>query len=79
MRPEDCKFFANCSASICPLDPAFKNKIWLSEETETEEICRNPDFSKRQFIITQRKIKKLSKRAIRKETIISHTKCSIET
>ncbi len=65
MKPENCKFFANCSASMCPLDPAFKNKVWLSGETETEEICRNPDFSKMQFIITQRKIKKALKKSNR--------------
>ncbi len=63
MKPEDCKFFSNCSASLCPLDPEIKNKIWLSEETETEEICRNPDFSNMQFIITQKKIKKVRKRS----------------
>ncbi len=62
MKPENCKFFANCSASMCPLDLSFKNKIWLSRETETEEICRNPDFSNMQFIITQRKIKKVLKK-----------------
>ncbi len=60
MRPEDCKFFAYCSASICPMDLAFKNKIWLSGETE--EICRNPDFSNMQFIITQKKIKRVLKK-----------------
>ncbi len=63
MKPEDCKFFANCSAIICPLDPAFKNKICLSEETETEEMCRNPDFSNMQFIITQKKIKRVLKKS----------------
>ncbi len=62
---EKCKLFFNCSASLCPLDPEITNKIWLSEETETGEICRNPDFSNKQFIITQKKIKKALKKSNR--------------
>ena len=60
--PKDCKFFHTCSASLCPLDPDISKRIWLPEENDTEEICRNPEFSGLQFIITQKKIR----RALRK-------------
>ena len=56
--PKDCKFFHTCSASLCPLDPDFSKRIWLPEENDTEEICRNPEFAGLQFIKTQRKIVK---------------------
>jgi len=54
--PKDCKYFHTCSASLCPLDPDVSTKIWLPEENDTEEICRNPEFAGLQFIKTQRKI-----------------------
>ena len=56
--PKDCKFFHTCSASLCPLDPDVSKRIWLPEEDDTEEICRNPEFAGLQFIKTQRKIVK---------------------
>jgi len=56
--PQDCKYFHNCSANLCPLDPEISKKIWLPEEDDTEEICRNPEFGGLQFIKTQRKIVK---------------------
>jgi len=56
--PKDCKFFHSCSASLCPLDPEVSKKIWLPEESDTEEICRNPEFVDLQFIITQKKIRR---------------------
>jgi len=56
--PKDCKYFHTCSASLCPLDPDVSTKIWLPEENDTEEICRNPEFAGLQFIKTQRKIVK---------------------
>jgi len=62
--PKDCKFFHTCSASLCPLDPGVSTKIWLPEENDTEEICRNPEFAGLQFIITQKKIR----RALRNRT-----------
>jgi len=62
--PKDCKFFHTCSASLCPLDPEVSKRIWLPEENDTEEICRNPEFAGLQFIITQKKIR----RALRKRS-----------
>jgi len=62
--PQDCKYFHTCSASPCPLDPDVSTKIWLPEENDTEEICRNPEFAGLQFIITQKKIR----RALRNRT-----------
>jgi len=62
--PKDCRFFHTCSASLCPLDPGILTRIWLPEENDTYEICRNPEFAGLQFVITQKKIKK----ALRKRT-----------
>jgi len=56
--PKDCKFFHTCSASLCPLDPEVSKRIWLPEESDTAEICRNTEFSGLRFIITQKKIRK---------------------
>jgi len=56
--PKDCKYFHTCSASMCPLDPDVSTRIWLPEESDTEEICRNTEFSGLQFVKTQRKIVK---------------------
>jgi len=56
--PKDCKYFHTCSASLCPLDPDVSKRIWLPEEDDTEEICRNPEFADLQFIKTQKKIVK---------------------
>jgi len=56
--PEDCKFFHTCSASLCPLDPDVSKRIWLPEEDDTREICRNPVFAGLQFVITQKKIRR---------------------
>jgi len=57
--PQDCKFFHSCSASLCPLDPEVSKRIWLPEESDTEEVCRNPGFVGLQFVKTQRKIAKV--------------------
>ena len=62
--PKDCKYFHTCSASMCPLDPDVSARIWLPEESNTEEICKNTEFAGLQFIITQKKIRK----ALRKRT-----------
>jgi hypothetical protein len=56
--PKDCQFYHFCSANICPLDPLVTSLIWLPEEDETDEICKNPEFANLQFIMTQKKIKK---------------------
>jgi len=56
--PKDCKYFHTCSASLCPLDPDVSKRIWLPEESDTEEICRNTDFAGLQFVITQKKIRR---------------------
>jgi len=58
-NPQDCKFFHSCSAGLCPLDPEVSKRIWLPEESDTEEVCRNPEFAGLQFIKTQRKIVKV--------------------
>jgi len=63
-RPRDCRFFNSCDANLCPLDPMLKEMPWLPEETGQGEICRNPEFAKLQFVITQKKIRK----ALRKRT-----------
>ncbi|MEM3192857.1 MAG: hypothetical protein QXU98_07605 [Candidatus Parvarchaeota archaeon] len=59
-RPEDCKFFNSCSASLCPLDSKIREKIWLPEESD--EICRNKEFAGLQFVKTQKKIAKAVKK-----------------
>jgi len=56
--PQDCRYFHTCSASLCPLDPEVSTRIWLPEESDTAEICRNPEFVGMQFIITQKKIRR---------------------
>ena len=50
----ECKNFQRCSAPICPLDKNKNQRIWYSNEA----ICMRTDFSKLQFIKTQRKIKR---------------------
>jgi len=62
--PKDCSYYDNCSANLCPLDPIISRRIWLPEENDTYEICRNPEFAGLQFIKTQKKIRK----ALRKRT-----------
>ena len=57
--PQDCKYFHNCSANLCPLDLDLSKRIWLPEENDTEEICRNPEFAGLQFVITQKKIRRV--------------------
>jgi len=57
--PKDCRFFHTCSASLCPLDPDISKRIWLPEENDTYEICRNPEFAGLQFVITQKKIRRV--------------------
>jgi len=56
--PQDCKYFHNCSANLCPLDLEISKRIWIPSENDTYEICRNPEFADMQFIKTQRKIAK---------------------
>lgn len=55
---KECRFYERCGAQLCPEDKAsLKNCCWFADE----EICRNPDYSKFQFIKTQKKIAKKSK------------------
>ncbi|MEM3192967.1 MAG: hypothetical protein QXV17_13300 [Candidatus Micrarchaeaceae archaeon] len=61
-EPKDCKFFVTCSASLCPLDSGMKEKVWLPEESDKDEICRNKEFATLQFVKTQKKVA----RAVRK-------------
>jgi len=56
--PKDCRFFHTCSASLCPLDPDISKRIWLPEENDTYEICRNTEFAGLKFVITQKKIRR---------------------
>ena len=56
--PKDCPYYNNCSANLCPLDPEVSKRIWIPEESNTEEICKNTEFASLQFIKTQRKIVK---------------------
>jgi len=56
--PKDCKFFHTCSASLCPLDLEISKRIWIPSENDTDEICRNTEFSNLQFIKTQKKIRR---------------------
>ena len=56
MMPKDCKYFEQCSASLCPLDPELKLSVWYPEENGPDEICKNKEFSELQVIKTQRKI-----------------------
>ena len=56
--PQDCRYFHTCSASRCPLDPEVSTKVWLPEENDTYEICRNPEFAGMQFVKTQKKIRR---------------------
>jgi len=62
--PKDCPYYNTCSASLCPLDQDVSKRIWLPEENDTYEICRNPEFAGLQFVKTQKKIRK----ALRKRT-----------
>jgi hypothetical protein len=57
MIPEQCLFFNSCNAPICPLDEHKENVIWYSDEA----ICKNPEYSDLEFIITQKKIAKVNK------------------
>jgi len=57
MIPEQCSFFNSCNAPICPLDEHKENVIWYSDEA----ICKNPEYSDLEFIITQKKIAKVNK------------------
>jgi len=53
-----CKHFESCGAQLCPEDKAsLQNCCWFADE----EICRNSEYSKLQFIKTQKKIAKKSK------------------
>jgi len=61
--PKDCKYFHTCSASLCPLDPDVKTLGWYPDERDYDEICRNPEFKNVQFVITQRKIKRLLRKS----------------
>jgi len=64
-KPENCKFFNSypgCSANLCPLDPMVKTLGWYSDESDFDEICRNPEFENLQFIKTQKKIKKVRRK-----------------
>ena len=54
MTSEKCKQFDICSAPLCPADKESLTGIWYPEE----EICKNREFSKKLFIVMQKKISK---------------------
>jgi hypothetical protein len=54
---EKCPYFDFCNAPICPLDENKGKAIWYSHEA----ICKNPEYSGLEFIITQKKIAKVNK------------------
>ena len=51
-RPEQCRHFDSCSASLCPMDENLKSGIWYPEE----EICRLKNITG--WIKQQKKIAK---------------------
>jgi len=57
MIENKCPFFDSCDAPICPLDENKGKAIWYSDEA----ICKNPEYSGLDFIITQKKIAKVNK------------------
>jgi hypothetical protein len=57
MKSIECPYFDSCNAPICPLDENKEKAIWYSDEA----ICKNPEYSGLDFIITQKKIAKVNK------------------
>jgi len=57
MKAIECPYFDFCNAPICPLDEDKEKAIWYSHEA----ICKNPEYSGLEFIITQKKIAKVNK------------------
>ena len=57
MKAIECSYFDSCNAPICPLDKKKGKAIWYSDEA----ICKNPEYSDLEFIITQKKIAKVNK------------------
>lgn len=58
MTSPECKSFDTCSAPLCPLDPeSLQCGVWFS----TEEICRNREYGKLNWIKMQRKIARKTK------------------
>jgi hypothetical protein len=57
MKAIECPFFNSCNAPICPLDENKEKAIRYSDEA----ICKNPEYSGLDFIITQKKIAKVNK------------------
>jgi hypothetical protein len=57
MKAIECPFFNSCNSPICPLDENKEKAIWYSYEA----ICKNPEYSCLEFIITQKKITKVNK------------------
>jgi hypothetical protein len=58
MKAIECLFFGSCNAPICPLDESKGKAIWYSHDA----ICKNPEYSGLEFIITQKKIAKVNKK-----------------
>jgi hypothetical protein len=58
MKAIECPYFDSCNTPICPLDENKENVIWYSDEA----ICKNPEYSSLDFIITQKKIAKVNKK-----------------
>lgn len=60
--PESCKFFDSCSANLCPLDSRLKEMLWRPEENESDDICKDPEITGLQFVRTQKKIRKATRK-----------------
>lgn len=55
MTIEKCNHYETCSAPLCPLDKeSLEDGLWFPEE----EICRNREFGKLQWVKMQKKIVK---------------------
>lgn len=55
-KMEDCKFYEDCSAPICPMTEDNSQYIWYPDE----DICRNKTYADCQWIKTQKKIQKVA-------------------
>lgn len=62
--PKECNFFEDCNSVLCPLDKLMIEKIWIPEENELGDVCRNPEFKELPFIKNQSKIGKTVKRTV---------------
>ena len=55
-KPQDCKYFAVCSASLCPLDENLHKRTWYP----SEPICRCRCFQSLLWLRKQKRIAKVT-------------------